>query len=257
MLAPRSSSFPLQTGRVYHPALVCLRAPPSEPSAARASHGGTECPTTSERLRTSTPCCATAPSGTRRSTRPGTSWARARRPACASSSATPVSRPTSPWPAASRTRASPRASSASPRTTPPRRGAPTAPASSSTAPPAASTPSCSPCAARATRSSCPATPTSPCLRGSSSPARCRSTWSRSSTRCGASRCRCARPTRWRRSRETPDARALFVTSPTYNGLGADLPRHRRAGARRRHAVRHRSGVGPAPALLHANCRSTP
>ncbi len=50
-------------------------------------------------------------------------------------------------------------------------------------------------------------------------------------------------------RETQDARALFVTSPTYNGLGADLRGHRHAGARRRHPVRHRPGVGSAPALL--------
>ena len=122
IVSPRTSSFPLQTGRVYHSGLLCLRAPPAD-HAARPSHRRSECPTTRERRPTSTPRCATARPATRPSTRRVTSWARARRRACASSSATRDSPSTSPWPAASRTRASPRTSSASPRTTPPRRGA--------------------------------------------------------------------------------------------------------------------------------------
>ena len=58
----------------------------------------------------------------------------------------------------------------------------------------------------------------------------------------------------RRSSRLRTPRALFVTSPTYNGLGADLPRHRRARAPRRRALRHRPGVGAAPALLPGAAR---
>ena len=52
----------------------------------------------------------------------------------------------------------------------------------------------------------------------------------------------------------PRPRALFVTSPTYNGLGADLPWHRRARAPCRPALRHRPGLGAAPALLPGAAR---
>ena len=178
-----------------------------------------------------------------------TSWARARRPACASSSATRVSRPTSPWPAAWRTRASPRASSASRRTTPPRRGA----------------------ADRAwflvngSTSGVHALLLTLCGPGDTVivPRNAHKSMLAGLIFTGAMPLYMepaidpvwgiplqVRPADALAAlSEAPDARALFVTSPTYNGLGADLPGIGDAGARRRHPVRHRPGVGPAPALL--------
>ena len=58
--------------------------------------------------------------------------------------------------------------------------------------------------------------------------RCRSTWSPPSTPLGhpAQVQRRGRP--WRALEQAPDAAALFVTSPTYNGLGTDLAARRRS-----------------------------
>ena len=48
----------------------------------------------------------------------------------------------------------------------------------------------------------------------------------------------------------PDAKAFFVTSPTYNGFGADLAHLAGRHARGRHAADRRPSLGTAPALLH-------
>ena len=205
MVCSSTSSFPLQTGPVYHLArtgrrrlpvrlaLACAvagaaRTPAGRPASGRAATahrtGGASAPRPARdpvpRRRAALP---RAPAS-RRSTRPGHKLGKGApgRAARVARRHLPQRRPRHGRRRGGHARVH-AASSASPRTTPPRRGARTAPGSSSTARPAASTPSCSRCAAPGdTVDRARATRTSPCSPGSSSPARCRSTWSRRSTR---------------------------------------------------------------------------
>ena len=176
-----------------------MLAPRRGEPAGPPQPGRTECRTTSGRRRTSTPRCATAPSATRRSTRPGhklgkgapaglreylgdTCLAGRPRHGRRRGGHARVDGPHPPGRGLRR-----RGVGLGPHLVPRQRLHQRRPR------PAAH-------AVRPRRHGhrAPQRRTSPCLRGSSSPGRRPCTWSRPSTRSGASRSRCAPPTRWRR-----------------------------------------------------------